>query len=147
MHTWNALDKDGVILQLKLNENLHNYRVLNNRTKNLTSKKERTQVAAALVAGAPEPHPTSLQRQQRKLPEEARRRLGRKGRAEREPSHRRENERLARQRMSVGAGEEGVVRPPVVHGPEKLGHDCHYQLVLTGHTVVGPQCKKSIQIS
>ena len=98
MHTWNALDKDGVILQPKLNENLHNYRVLNNRTKNLTGKKERTQVAAAFVAGAHEPHPTSLQRQQRRSPEEARRRLGRRGRAEREPSHRRENERLARQR-------------------------------------------------
>ena len=119
MHTWNALDKDGVILQLKLNEKLHNYRVLNNRTKNLTGKKERTQVAAALVAGAPKPHPTSLQRQQRKSPEEARRRLGRRGRAEREPSHCRENERLARQRMSVGAGEEGVVRPPRRPRPRK----------------------------
>ena len=114
MHTWNALDKDGVILQLKLNENLHNYRVLNNRTKNLTGKKERTQVAAALVAGAPEPHPTSLQHQQRKSPEEARRCLGRRGRA-----HRRENERLARERMSAGAGEEGVVRPPRRPRPRK----------------------------
>ena len=147
MHTWNALDKDGVILQLKLNENLHNYRVLNNRTKNLTGKKERTQVAAALVAGAPKPHPTSLQRQQRKSSEEARRCLGRRGRAEREPSHRRENEHFARERLSAGAGEEGVVQPPRRPRPRKPSHDRHYQVVLTGHTVVGPQCKKSIQIN
>ena len=119
MHTWNALDKDGVILQLKLNENLHNYRVLNNRTKNLTGKKERTQVAAVLVAGAPEPHPTSLQCQQRKSPEEARCHLGKRGCAEREPSHRRENERLARQTMSARVGEEGVVRSPRRSRPRK----------------------------
>ena len=114
VHTWNALDKDGVILQLKLNENLHNYRVLNNRTKNLTGKKERTQVAAALIAGAPEPHPTSLQRQQRKSLEEAHRRLGRRGRAEREPSHCRENERLARENepWSRGGGSSPTAMSP-----------------------------------